>query len=170
VVTRAPRPGAWRTFDALPSPRPASRVLAGHNFPFHPSPPTRLSPPPTLLTAKTTPSHAPPPAMARTPTPQPDSEQSDSSEDGTRYPAQVTELDLSLVSKKLKRTGWKVNRKLQMCYIFDSISPGRQWKRNSVYTEADPWATYGGGPPWPDVTESDERDVPQQPYFPREVK
>ena len=111
--------------------------------------------------------------MVRTSTPQPDdSEQSDDSEEdaGTRYPAQVTELDHSLICKKLRRIGWKVNRKLQMCYIFDSVSPARQWKRNSVYTEDDPWAMYGRGPPWPDVTESDEKDVPQQAYFPREVK
>ena len=120
-------------------------------------------------------------AQSATPPPHPEQSDDDQSSDGlavdplvndtgTRYSAQVTEPVLSLVSKKLLRTGWKVNRHLQMCYIFDSVSPAQQWKRGTMYTEDDPWATYGPGPPWPDLTESDKTGTPQQLYFPQEVK
>lgn len=63
---------------------------------------------------------------------------------------------------------WKIYPGHQMCYIFDAVTPGRQWKRGTVYSSADPWAEYGP-PPWPDLTETDE-DNTLQPYFPQKYE
>ena len=52
-----------------------------------------------------------------------------------------------------------------MCYIFEAVTPGRQWKRGTVYTEEEPFALYGP-PPWPDLTETDDLNT-LKPYFPR---
>ena len=82
-----------------------------------------------------------------------------------RQPGYATTPDKTLVNKNL-REAWRVHRTHQMCYIFDFVTPARQWKRNTVYSEDDPWAKYGRGPPWADVTETDEKEHSQQPYFP----
>jgi hypothetical protein len=71
------------------------------------------------------------------------------------------------VHKKL-RYGWKVHPQHQMCYIFDFVTPARQWKRGTKYTDANPFAFYGPAP-WPDLTETDDDGV-LQPYYPREFR
>jgi hypothetical protein len=62
--------------------------------------------------------------------------------------------------------GYRIHRRGQLCYLFDYITPGRQWKRGTKYSDKTPWAEYGE-PPWPDLTETDEQGV-LQPYYPRE--
>jgi len=74
-----------------------------------------------------------------------------------------------LIHENFAGVKWKIYKQHQMCYIFDCVTPGRQWKRNSRYSDADLWATYGSAP-WPDLTETDEKEYPQQPYFPREYE
>ena len=64
-------------------------------------------------------------------------------------------------------SAWKIHKNNQMCYIFDYVNPVRQWKCGSKYTDKNSWAEYGPGPPWPDITESNERKHPQKPYYPR---
>ena len=80
-------------------------------------------------------------------------------------PADVEKPVIQLVHKKLA-DAWKVHPQHQMCYIFDFVTPGRQWKRGARATEENPYAMYGPSP-WPDLTESDDAGV-LQPYYPRE--
>lgn len=82
-------------------------------------------------------------------------------------PKVVTKPVAKFVHPKLKK-GWKIHSLHQMCYIFDAVTPGRQWKRGTVYTEAEPWATYGDDP-WADLTETDPDDK-YQPYYPRKFE
>lgn len=82
----------------------------------------------------------------------------------TTDPTIVTEPVDEYIHEKLE-AAWKVHPKHQMCYIFDFVTPGRQWKRGTKYTEQDPFADYGL-PPWPDLTETDDLNV-LKPYRPR---
>jgi hypothetical protein len=107
--------------------------------------------------------------MARTPPPNPPSNHSTDDEstvndDTTTDPTAVEEPVLDLVHPKLV-DAWKVHPRHQMCYIFEAITPGRQWKRGTVYTEEDPFAEYGPAP-WPDLTETNDLNT-LKPYFPR---
>lgn len=77
----------------------------------------------------------------------------------------VTGPVMELVHKQLLNA-WEINRGNPMCYIFDAVSPCRQWKRGTLYSDSNPWAEYGPSP-WPDLTETDE-DNKLQPYFPRQ--
>jgi hypothetical protein len=74
---------------------------------------------------------------------------------------------MELVHRNLG-SAWKINRNHQMCYIFDAVVPARQWKRGTVYTDDDPWAEYGP-PPWPDLTETDDKNT-LKPYYPRKYE
>jgi hypothetical protein len=114
-------------------------------------------------------------SMARTPPPNPPSNHSTDDEstvdddttvndDTTTDPTAVEEPVLDLVHPKLA-DAWKVHPRHQMCYIFEAVTPGRQWKRGTVYTEEVPFAEYGPAP-WPDLTETDDLNT-LKPYFPR---
>ena len=80
-------------------------------------------------------------------------------------PRRVKKPVEELIHKNLVNA-WKVHKYNQMYCIFDYVSPVRQWKRGTKYTDRDPCAEYGPGPPWPDLTETDEKKHPQKPYFP----
>jgi hypothetical protein len=65
---------------------------------------------------------------------------------------------------------YKVHSVHQMCYIFDFVTPGRQWKAGSEWTEDGPDAEYGY-PPWPALTEIEDKDgYGQQAYYPRKLE
>ena len=85
--------------------------------------------------------------MARTPPPNPPSNHSTDDEstvdnDTTTDPTVVEEPVLDLVHPKLANA-WKIYPRHQMCYIFEAVTPGRQWKRGTVYMEEEPFALYG---------------------------
>ena len=107
--------------------------------------------------------------MARTlpPLPQPDEAPDDDnlSSDDQTDPLEVIEPVARLIHDNLGEVKWQVYSNHQMCYIFDSVTPARQWERGSIYSEDDPWAEYGPYP-WSDVTETEAPDKPQRPYYP----
>lgn len=102
-----------------------------------------------------------------------DDEFSDSTSDDSDSPLNETDPTLvdqpviDLVHKNLTNA-WRLHPQHQMCYIFDFVTPARQWKRGTRYTEDDPRATYGPAP-WPDLTETDENGGLQS-YYPREFQ
>ena len=42
-------------------------------------------------------------------------------------------------------SAWKLNRGLQMCFIFDALSPARRFKRGMLYTEEGTFPDYNEG-------------------------
>lgn len=84
----------------------------------------------------------------------------------TTDPGDVTKPVMALVHKNLKKA-WRVDQKNQMCWIFDSVSPARQWKRGCLKTAEEEFVEYGPSP-WPELTETDDDNILQA-YFPREV-
>jgi hypothetical protein len=61
---------------------------------------------------------------------------------------------------------WKVNVDMPLCFIFDYISPARQFKRGEVFDEEGPFAEYDPNPAHdPNVTETD-KDGTTLPYRP----
>lgn len=108
-----------------------------------------------------------PPQPSTVSTSQPGSDhESDPSVDSTD-PTIAVEPAEGFIHKSLVN-GWKIYPQHQMCYIFDAVTPGRQWKRGTKYTDASPWAEYGPAP-WPDLTESDDEGI-LKPYYPRMVE
>ena len=105
------------------------------------------------------------------PRPSPSDPESDSGDpldsDDQTDPQEVIEPVAQLIHRNLSEIEWVVYSNHQMCFIFDAVTPGRQWKRGTVYSDEDPWAKYGKAP-WPDLTETDEAPEPQQPYYPME--
>jgi len=87
--------------------------------------------------------------------PEPDNGNPESGSDDETDPREVTGPVVELIHRNLGEVKWKLYTDHQMCFIFDSVTPARQWKRDTVYTSEDPWVEYGR-PPWPDLTEADE--------------
>lgn len=56
-----------------------------------------------------------------------------------------------------------------MCFLFDSVSPARQFKIGSKYTDEDPFADYGPPPYGGSITETDDDNV-LQPFYPIEYE
>ena len=83
-------------------------------------------------------------------------------------PQEVVEPVIDVMHEAFGEVQWKLHNKHQMCYIFDFMIPAMQWKRNTVYSEEEPWVEYGP-PPWDDLTET-ERDPSQQVYYPIDHK
>ena len=55
-----------------------------------------------------------------------------------------------------------------MCYIFDAVSPARQFKRGLPFAESATFPDYADGSPG-DITETDMKDDPGlMPYMPRD--
>ena len=104
--------------------------------------------------------------MARTPTRKGLTDDWQSSESEPESNSSVPRPVASLVHPNLVKISRKVYPAHQMCWIFDAVVPASQWKRGTIYTDEDPWAEYGPSP-WPDLTEADERKLPQKPYYPR---
>ena len=116
--------------------------------------------------------HAATTEMARTPSPgtqQLDSDDDELASDDQTDPREVIEPVTKLIHISFAEVKWRLYTYHQMCWIFDSVSPARQWKRGTVYTDEDPWAEYGDSP-WSELTETDDPRAPQQPYCPREHK
>jgi hypothetical protein len=61
---------------------------------------------------------------------------------------------------------WKINRCLPMWFVFDTVTPARQFKRGTYYLEEKSFADYGPEP-WDDLTESDTGSPGWVPYKPR---
>lgn len=85
-------------------------------------------------------------------------------------PARITQPISAHVHDALKNA-WRINRALPMCFIFDSVSPARQFKRGMLFSDVDFTHQY---PRYPkkdssdvdDITETDG-DPPWMPYWPR---
>lgn len=95
------------------------------------------------------------------PTPRPES-------DYETDPQKAFEPVIDVMHVAFGEVQWKLHNKHQMCYIFDFVIPAMQWKRNTLYSEEEPWAEYGP-PPWDDLTET-ERNPSQQMYYPIDHK
>ena len=68
------------------------------------------------------------------------------------------------------QNAYKIHKAHQMCYIFDFVTPARQWKTGTEYTEDGPDADYGPQP-WPHLTEVEDKDGYElKSYYPREVE
>jgi hypothetical protein len=93
-----------------------------------------------------------------------DSDQEDEADDdgSTADPSEVRRPVISLVDPALA-AAWKVNQTHNMCFIFDSVSPARRFKRGMVFDEAAdfPEDTHDG-----DITETDGPDPGWMPVDP----
>jgi hypothetical protein len=62
-------------------------------------------------------------------------EEDEADDDGSIVvPAEVKRPVIKLVSPALA-AAWRVNRKQEMCFIFDAVSPARRFKRGMVFDE-----------------------------------
>jgi len=100
------------------------------------------------------------------PDPEPDPEPDSGDETNPRVVKNLESV-ADLIHDDLRNIKWKLHKSHQMCFIFDYVTPARQWKRGTTYSEADPWVEYGKSP-WPDLTETEDEKKPQQPYYPVE--
>ena len=98
---------------------------------------------------------------------EPDDEDQDDGEPGDDVddPTVITGPVVRLVHPNLANA-WEVYKDRKMCWIFDFVTPARQWKRGTKYTQKNPWATYSDLQPDGDITESDAKKYRQKPYFP----
>jgi hypothetical protein len=62
-------------------------------------------------------------------------------------------------------TAWKVDTGHQMCYIFDTISPARQFKRGMPFDDDKEFADYAPEP-WEDLTDTDNEETGWMPFKP----
>lgn len=95
------------------------------------------------------------------------SDWSTSDEESRTKPQAVNEPVMRFVDNSVRKV-YKIHNKHQMCYIFDYITPARQWKHGTDYTEQHPWAEYGPAP-WSGLVESED-EYELQPYYPRKVE
>lgn len=111
---------------------------------------------------KSTPSKKVPPKVIppnpRSPSPLP------ASYPQTTDPSEVREPVKKEVHRNL-RTAWKVDTGHQMCYIFDSISPARQFKRGTPFDRNKEFPGFGPYP-WDDLTDTDGEDPGWMPFAP----
>lgn len=166
-MTQAPRPAGELAHCGHTRASPSRRGDGPQRFAFHSELLVVVRPPSLFSPSPSGPSSL---SMARTPPPrqqadnQSDGDESDS--DNQTDPKLVTKLAPGLLHECFLGIRWQFHHQHQMCYIFDFVTPGMQWKRGTVYTDEDPWVDYGPSP-WPDLTESDEAELPQKPYYPK---
>lgn len=82
-------------------------------------------------------------------------------------PANIEQPITGLIHPTLLNS-WTINKSVDLCFIFDIVSPARQFKRGVVYNEDDDYPEYDDGAPG-DITETDG-DPPLMPYKPRPYK
>ena len=81
--------------------------------------------------------------------------------------ANVSQPISTLVHPTL-RNSWAINKSVNMCFIFDAVSPARQFKRGVLFDESGTFPDYADGDQG-DVTETDMRGAPGlMPYMPRD--
>lgn len=82
-------------------------------------------------------------------------------------PTAITQPISTLVHEALKNS-WAINTTVNMCFIFDAVSPARQFKRGEPFDESGTFPDYDDGSPG-DVTETDMAAAPGlMPYMPRD--
>jgi hypothetical protein len=86
----------------------------------------------------------------------------------TTDPSLVTHPDKRYVHKAMLNA-WKITRGNPMCFIFDSHSPARQFKRGVPFTDNQDFPLYGR-PPHKDLTESDTDTPGLMPFSPCNYK
>jgi hypothetical protein len=82
-------------------------------------------------------------------------------------PANIEQPITGLIHPALLNS-WTINKSVDLCFIFDTVSPARQFKRGVIYNDDDDYPEYDDGAPG-DVTETDG-DPPLMPYQPRPYK
>lgn len=82
-------------------------------------------------------------------------------------PANIEQPIMELIHPALLNT-WIINKSVNICFIFDTVSPARQFQRGVVYKEDADFPEYNDGA-LGDVTETDE-NPPLMPYQPRPYK
>jgi len=109
------------------------------------------------------------------PSPQPPASNRDLNSDADTTPYQ-DRTDRSLIDRPVAANvhaamtkAWAICNYFQMCILFDVVSPVRQFKRGTVFSEnaVEPFPEYDRG--GKDVTETDE-EVALKPYKPRGYK
>jgi hypothetical protein len=70
-----------------------------------------------------------------------------------------------MVHKSLE-FAWTVNKALPMCFIFDTLSPARQFKQGMLWSDGDDYPSYNNVD-LGDVTETDGDPPGWMPYWPR---
>ena len=86
---------------------------------------------------------------------------------GETSPTNISQPISALVHPAL-RGAWVINKSVNMCYIFDAVSPAHQFKRGLPFTELATFPDYADGSPG-DITETDMKDAPGlMPYMPRD--
>ena len=90
----------------------------------------------------------------------------DPSPDETK-PAKIRQPISGLIHPTLK-SSWAINNAVDMCFIFDAVSPARQFKRGVEFNERGKFPEYNDRAPG-DVTETDMVGPPGlMPYMPRD--
>jgi hypothetical protein len=85
---------------------------------------------------------------------------------GETNPARVNRPISTAVHENLKNA-WTINKALPMCFIFDFISPARQFKWGTPFDEQGEFPEYNDKD-LGDVTETDGDPIAWMPYAPRE--
>ena len=87
---------------------------------------------------------------------------------GETDPTRVNRPISTAIHNNLK-DAWMINKALPMCFIFDSVSPARRFKRGMLYTDDGDFPDYNEEDVG-DVTETDT-DLPGlMPYMPDEYQ
>jgi hypothetical protein len=87
---------------------------------------------------------------------------------GETDPAKVNRPISTIVHENLK-SAWAINKALPMCFIFDTISPARQFKRGTPFDEQGQFPEYSEGE-LNNVTETDGDPIPWMPYVLKEYQ
>jgi hypothetical protein len=96
--------------------------------------------------------------------PPPEESEDEDNYANTTDPTKVTRPVIDLVDENLS-LAWRIDPGNPMCFIFDAVLPGRQFKRGMEWDPNVELPGYGP-PPWPDLTESDGSDPGLMPYAP----
>ena len=82
----------------------------------------------------------------------------------TTDPAKVESPVMRVVHNALTEA-WKIYPSTELCFIFDAVSPARQFKRGTLYHDDLEFADYGPEP-WDELTETDTTSPGWLPYKP----
>ena len=66
-------------------------------------------------------------------------------------------------------SAWAINPSMKLRFLFDYVSPARQFKRGTVFDQSLPFPRYDGQDPG-DVTETDGEPDQWIPYMPQHYK
>ena len=81
-------------------------------------------------------------------------------------PGKITQPISTIVHETLQNA-WAINKNAHLAYLFDVVSPVRQFKRGMPFTEEGEFPEYSEGTAG-DVTETDDDPPGWMPYMPRE--